>query len=314
MNKTSPIQQLKHHLFTEHGINVFVKRDDLIHPIISGNKFRKLKYSLEHARNHGFKGILSFGGAFSNHIHALAYACKQANLKSLGIIRGESFYAKNPTLSDAQRWGMDLKFVNRETYKKRYNNDYLTDIQNEFPDYYIVPEGGSNKHALQGVAEVIDEINNELQWDHMITPVGSGGTLAGLIGGDNNKHKLIGIAVLKQAEYLNNEIMALLPENKKHFDNWQLALDYHCGGYAKFNKEAEQKMLTFAKQLNLPIEPLYSGKMILALFDFIAKGKFNKGSTVVILHTGGLQGLSGLAMQNKIKANEWPWLPGQQAL
>lgn len=305
MSITSPLQEINTALFNKHRIKVFIKRDDLIHPIISGNKWRKLKYNLLAAKNTDKQGIISFGGSYSNHIHALAFACHQERLNCIGIIRGEESYHTNFTLSWAKHWGMSLNFVDRKTYRMRANSDYLQALQTQYPQHLIVPEGGSNRLALPGVSEVIDELNQQVDFDTLITPVGSGGTLAGLIQGDNNQHNLLGIAVLKQQGYLSQAVKDLLPQSQQHLNNWQINDEFHRGGYAKFSKEDAQKILLFSQQSGINFEPVYSGKMLLALLDLVEQGYFSAGHRIVLLHTGGLQGLGGLAERNIISDNDW---------
>ena len=308
MQILSPLQKIHHPLFEHHSIQVSIKRDDLIHPIISGNKWRKLKYNLKEVKKRNLSGVVSFGGAYSNHIHALAYAAQQEELKCIGIIRGEQVYANNFTLSWARHWGMELKFVDRATYRTRYENDFLEKLQQQYSDYYLVPEGGSNALAIPGMAEVIDELNQQTEFDTLITPVGSGGTLAGLISGDNNQHQLIGVAVLKQAEYLRQEIARLLSNTTKH-TNWQLLTQYHDSGYGKFSQQNAKTIKNFIKETGIPFEPIYSGKMLAAFIDLVTKGYFPANHKIVLLHTGGIQGLGGLAERKKIMASEWPLPP-----
>ena len=304
MKTESPLQKIIHPLFEKHQLSVSIKRDDIIHPIISGNKWRKLKFNLRHARAHNYIGVISFGGSFSNHIHALAFACHQQGLKSIGIIRGEKEYASNFTLSMAQQWGMELHFIDRKSYRLRENKEYLAQLQLTYPGYLIVPEGGSNTLALAGVGEVITELNQQCEFDTLVTPVGSGGTLAGLIKADNNQHNLLGIGVLKQDGYLTEQVNNLLGDNL-HFNNWQIMPEFHRGGYAKFSKEDVEKILSFSQQTGFIFEPVYSGKMILALLDLIDQQYFPKGHRLVLLHTGGLQGIGGLIERGLLNANDW---------
>ncbi len=326
MPSYSRVDCLKHPLFSHHNLQIMIKRDDLIHPIISGNKWRKLKYNIIHAKQHN-KGVISFGGAYSNHIHALAFACHQAKIKAIGIIRGESKYADNFTLKWARHWGMALNFVDRRTYKQRDNIEYLQQLQRQYNDYYIIPEGGSNSLAVTGVGEIMTELAQECQFDSLLTPVGSGGTFAGLITGDNNQHKLLGIAVLKQPstmsirtsirtsikapkthsqQGLTAQVYNLLPDHAKKFTNWQVLPQYHRGGYAKFSQQDSQKLIEFSQITGVKVEPVYSGKMILALLDLIADGYFPANHKIVLLHTGGLQGLGGLAERGLISPEHWP--------
>lgn len=305
MTLTSPLQKINIPLFSKHGVDVFIKRDDLIHPIISGNKWRKLKYNLKTAIELGKEGIVSFGGCYSNHIHALAFACYQQGVKSIGIIRGEKEYSDNFTLSWAQHWQMQLSFVDRKTYRLRDDEEYLEELQGLHPNYLIVPEGGSNELAFPGMGEVITELNQQVEFDTLITPVGSGGTLAGLINADKMQHNLLGIAVLKQSGYLSDAVTGLLPETAKLFSNWQILNQYHGGGYAKFSVTDVERITAFNLETGISFEPVYSGKMVLALLDLIEQGYFPKGHRIVLLHTGGLQGLGGLAERHVISDKHW---------
>ena len=305
MSLPSPLSQLKLPIFEQKQLNVYVKRDDLIDPIISGNKWRKLSGSLRHAKTHGLKGLVSFGGAYSNHIHALAYACRQHNLASVGIIRGRPDYSNNFTLSMARSWGMSLQFVSHLEYKQRAQRDYLEQLQIAYPDYLIVPEGGSHQLALSGVAEVITELEQQIDYQHILLPVGSGGTIAGLVQQDKNQHNILGIAVLKQAEYLNQVIASLLGQAQTSESRWQLLTQYHGGGYAKFSETAVEQLVAYNKQSGITFEPIYSGKMLLAAIDLAEQDYFAAGETLVLLHTGGLQGIGGLLEQGRLAKNDW---------
>lgn len=308
MKPISPVHAVQHPLFLHHNIQVFIKRDDLIHPIISGNKWRKLLFNIKTAQTSDYQGVLSFGGAYSNHIHALAYACQQAKIPAKAIIRGESHYAQNSTLSQAMKWGMELDFVDRSTYRKRYEESYLESLKEKYLNHYIVPEGGSNTLAVQGVSCMLDELKEQAQYDSILVPVGSGGTIAGIISGDEEQHQILGICVLKQGEYLRDEITKFLPAKAKAYQNWQLYTQYHGGGYAKFTSESCQQLSEFSQITKIPFEPIYSGKMIIALLDLIKQGYFASGHRIMLIHTGGLQGLYGLAEQKRIDLKQW-YLP-----
>lgn len=309
----SKLQPLHHPSFKKHNLRVSIKRDDQIDSIISGNKWRKLKYNIRHIENSNAKGVITFGGCFSNHIHAAAFACYQRNIPAIGIIRGEKSNQSNYTLSWAKHWGMQLIFVERKTYRLRDNDDYLATLQQQYPDYTIIPEGGSNTLALTGVAEVIEELNQQTDFDTLITPVGSGGTLAGLILGDKGRHRIIGISVLKQKDYLTDKIIDLLPEGAKEHENWTVLNQYHCGGYAKFNLQDTDQIRAFNATSGVDFEPVYSGKMILALLDLVEAGYFPQQHHIVLLHTGGLQGLGGMFERGILNPSEWPSLPVPQA-
>jgi 1-aminocyclopropane-1-carboxylate deaminase len=301
----SIVETLQHPLFDKHNIVVKIKRDDLIHPIISGNKWRKLLGNVTFAKTKKYRGILSFGGAYSNHIHALAYTCQQHQLPAVGVIRGEPAYRNNFTLSWAEHWGMQLRFVDRKTYRRRTEKQYLQVLQQQYPNYFIIPEGGSNQLALSGVAQLVSELKQQSHYDTLLLPVASGGTLAGIISADT-QHQLIGIAVLKGGEFLEKTINDLLINHKLEHNNWRILNEFHRGGYAKFSAEDSERLRVFSQQVGVPFEPIYSGKMVLALLDLIAANYFPKNHTVMLIHTGGLQSLAGLAEQQKINGQQWP--------
>ncbi|WP_298941139.1 pyridoxal-phosphate dependent enzyme [uncultured Psychromonas sp.] len=298
----SPLQVLTHPLLTEKSITVSVKRDDLLHPDISGNKWRKLKYNLLYAEANNKNHLISFGGAFSNHIHALAAACHHFKFQSTGIIRGEAHYASNSTLSQVQKWGMELQFIDRKTYRLKAQEAYLTTLQAQYPDAYIIPEGGSNKLAVPGVEEVIEELIQQchLPIDHIFTATGSAGTLAGLISGalKYSPNTIVnGIAVLKDAHYLTQTVKGFVKQDKKV--SWHLHTDFHEGGYGKISPALADFCHQFTSDTDIPIEPIYSGKMFYALWQLIEQDHFPVGTHIVALHTGGLQGLAGLKAQKR---------------
>lgn len=292
----SPLQRIHCKLFDEKKITVLVKRDDLNHPVVSGNKLRKLKYNLEFARKHQYQGILTFGGAFSNHVYATAMACKLSNLKSKIIIRGCPLDATNPTLKSARACGSELIAVDRLTYKKRNDPTYLAQLQAKFPDYWIVPEGGSNQLALQGLQELSTELP---ACDYIACAVGSGGTLAGLTLSAPTTANIIGIAVLKGAEQLKSEIIDTYPAMLEH-SNWQLLEQFHDGGYGRFTPALWAFCQHIASNYNIPLEPIYTGKLFYGLWQLIEQNYFKPNSTICIIHTGGLQGLMGLKYRGLI--------------
>ena len=292
----SPVQTIHHPLLAARKIQLSIKRDDLIHPQISGNKWRKLKFNLDAMQQQGKSELLTFGGAFSNHIHATATAGKLFGFKTHGIIRGPELDEANPTLNYAKQCGMSLHPVNRITYRLRHDHTYLAQLQAQFPNAYILPEGGTNTAALLGCKELAQSLPSS---DVIVCPTGSGGTLAGLIEGAPQHTKLLGVAVLKQALYLIDEIKQLSNKANQQ-QNWQLLCDFHDGGYGKFSDDLWQFCQTFSEQHAIPLEPIYSGKMLYAVWQLIEQGYFSEGTHIIAVHTGGLQGLDGLKYRGLI--------------
>lgn len=282
----SPLTQLQSDLFIKRNIKVFVKRDDLIHPFISGNKWRKSHYLLKHIKEQGYDTAVTFGGAYSNHIHAFSYACKSIGLKSIGIIRGEELANKelNQTLSYSKDQGMELIFVDRNEYKQRYDNEYQKMLSKKY-NAYVVPEGGTTSFAVDGFKDMLDEIRSETTFDYLMVPCGSGGTISGINFNLRKNEKVIGINVLKGTE------LELLNVLKSFSDNEQYIInnDYHFGGYAKTTDELNTFIKYFEKTFNIEVEKVYSAKMFFAFFDLVDKGFFDN-KTVILNHTGGLQG------------------------
>lgn len=276
------------------NIELWIKRDDLLHPLISGNKWRKLKHQIYHTFTNDYEGILSFGGCYSNHIHALANAGHLFEFATHGIIRGESQNANNATLSLAKELGMKLTFVNRQEYKQREQQNYLLELQEQFPRHFISPEGGSHPLALVGVSEMVNEILKQVSFtpDYICCPVGSGGTLAGIARSISEKTIALGISVLKSNHQLNSQVETLIDNDQKV--NWNIEHNYHCGGYAKVSTELKHFCHLFEKNHHIPLEPIYTGKMFYAIHSMIDQGKFKDGTKIVLVHTGGLQGLAGL--------------------
>lgn len=282
------IDALKSQFFEQSGVRLLIKREDQNHPFVSGNKWWKLKYNLEEAVKNGHTSLLTFGGAYSNHIYATAAAAHEVGLKSIGIIRGEEVLPHNPTLSFAKASGMHLQYVSREAYRNKTESSFIEQLHNLFGDFYLVPEGGTNELAVKGCAEFAKQLSKEIDFDYLCLPVGTGGTIAGLADGLNESKKIIGFPVLKGAQFLEEEIKAYT--SKK---NWQLVYDYHFGGYAKITKELRESIDEFEKQYNVPLDPIYTSKMMVGIMDLTKKKFFEPGSTILAIHTGGLQGKAG---------------------
>jgi 1-aminocyclopropane-1-carboxylate deaminase len=286
--KLSILTKINDALLDQYQIELWMKRDDLLHPVISGNKWRKLKYILDHALSSGADTLISMGGPYSNHLHALAYAGKALGLKTIGLIRGEQAETLTPALSDMQSWGMELKFVSRSDYRLLRQYKGCHDLPGLKPGQYWLPEGGAQALALKGVAELVNEI--DVAYDILCVPCGTGATLAGIIDAVYDHKYVIGFAALKNAGFLQTDVESLLPRARS---NWQINLDYHFGGFAKTNAELMAFIADFEFKTGIPLEPLYTGKMMCALYDLIAKHSFKPGRRIIVVHTGGLQGKRG---------------------
>lgn len=287
MNQIVPIQHST--------ISLQIKREDLLHPHISGNKFRKLKYNLLHAKATNQHTIVSFGGAFSNHILALAAAGKEYNVNTIGIIRGDelkSSYHQNPTLSLAESLGMKLLFVSRADYKRKE----LSSIEFLLPDQYlIIPEGGTNEFAIKGCEEILTTKDND--FDYICCAVGTGGTIAGIANRAGQNQQVLGFPALKAD--LRSTV-----ENLTQKRNWKLINEYHFGGYAKVSSKLVNFINAFYKEYNVLLDPVYTGKTVFGVMDLIQKGYFPEHSKILIIHTGGLQGING--MNQKLKTKNLP--------
>ncbi|MEP0262658.1 pyridoxal-phosphate dependent enzyme [Dokdonia sp.] len=280
-------------IILDENIELSLKREDLIHPYISGNKYRKLKYNIAFAKANNYKTLLTFGGAYSNHIAATAAAGKEYNFKTIGIIRGEELGAhlektlsENETLAYANSCGMEFKFISREAYRAKNDMSFLNTIREEYKDVYILPEGGTNDLAIKGCEEILT--TSDLTYDYVCCAVGTGGTLSGIINASKSSQKVLGFPALK-GDFLTTEIA-----QKTNATHWELIQEYHFGGYAKVTKELVDFINGFKKEQEILLDPIYTGKMMYGIFDLISKGYFPQNSRILAIHTGGLQGISGV--------------------
>ncbi|MEM8523626.1 MAG: pyridoxal-phosphate dependent enzyme [Bacteroidota bacterium] len=282
----SPVQELSDSLLQEKKVRLFIKRDDLIHPIISGNKWRKLKYNLEAAKAQKHNTLLTFGGAFSNHIVATAVAGQVYGFQTIGIIRGEEYLPLNPTLQLAKESGMKLIYVTRSEYRTK---DRLALAKSLISTpFYFIPEGGTNQLALKGCQEILMENENQ-SFDYICVSCGTGGTVSGIIQAAKTTQRVIGFSALK-GDFLKQEITNLLDQK---YDNWTLQTDYHFGGYAKFKPELIEFVNQFKAEHSIQLDPIYTGKLFYGVFDLIEQHHFPESSKILIVHTGGLQGIRG---------------------
>lgn len=281
----TPIQEIHDPLFEKAGVRVLVKREDLNHPNVSGNKWWKLKYNLEEAIKQNHKTLLTFGGAYSNHIYATAAAAHELGLKSIGIIRGEETLPLNKTLAFAKSRGMQLHYISREDYRKKSELEFIENLHRQFGEFYLIPEGGTNTLAVRGVTEFAQTLGND--FDYLCCAVGTGGTMAGLINAFRGEKSIVGFPVLKGGEFLKVDIENLLSIN---YSNWRLMTDYHFGGYAKTNDALINFIQHIESKNEFYLEQIYTGKMLFGIYDLIQKKYFPEKSTILFLHSGGLQG------------------------
>ena len=273
-----------------------MKREDLIHPFVSGNKFRKLKYNLLQAKTENQSTLLTFGGAYSNHIAAVAYAGKEKGFQTIGIIRGDELGDKiesNPTLKFAQECGMQFEFVSREDYRLKTDSAFLEQLENKFGSFYLIPEGGTNALAIKGCEEILTQEDGI--FDYVACAIGTGGTISGIINSALPHQKILGFPALK-GDFLQDEI-----RNFVQNENWELITEYHFGGYAKVNDELIAFINWFFEQTQIPLDPVYTGKMVFGVFDLINKNYFPENSKILLIHTGGLQGIQGMNLKLKQK-------------
>ena len=283
---------------------LFIKREDQIHPLVSGNKFRKLKYNLKEALDQKKTTLLTFGGAFSNHILATAIAGKSTGFKTIGIIRGdelgvdlEKTLTSNSTLRNASKHGMQFDFVSRETYRNKTSIEFTEKLQNKYGNFYCIPEGGTNSLAVKGCEEILTK--EDSQFDYICSCVGTGGTISGIINNAKDHQKVLGFPVLK-GDFLENEIL----KYAKKQENWKLNNDYHFGGYGKYSDELIHFINRFKSQTDIPLDPIYTGKMMFGVLDMINKKKFPNGSKILIIHSGGIQGIAGFNHRLKSKFSD----------
>ncbi|CAM4207705.1 1-aminocyclopropane-1-carboxylate deaminase/D-cysteine desulfhydrase [Zobellia nedashkovskayae] len=297
MREKTENQEVHLSILDQKKVSLVIKREDRIHPLISGNKYRKLKYNLEEAKTQGFDTLLTFGGAFSNHIAATAYAGKIHGLKTIGIIRGEELAQKwqeNSTLKLAESHGMQFKFVSREAYREKDTPQCIDRLKEEFGAFYLLPEGGTNPLAIKGCEEILT--TNDADFDIVCCAVGTGGTIAGISNAAFAPQKVLGFPALK-GDFLQEDICKFAMR-----ENWKLITDYHFGGYAKVTEELVSFINDFKLNTQIPLDPIYTGKMLYGILDLIQKGYFPPNTKILAIHSGGLQGIDGMN-RNLLKKN-----------
>lgn len=291
LNIPSPIQ----HLDTINNIELYIKREDLIHLTFGGNKWRKLKYNLEAYNSGNYQTIITFGGAFSNHIAATAAICNYYKIPSVGIIRGTYIDEQNPTLNLAKKNGMILHHVPKTEYKLKTNSSYINSFIENYPNPMIVPEGGSNTLAKKGVMEMVSEIKNFNHFDHITVAAGTGMTAAGIIEACTPKTKIWVINVLRNESLKQTIHNTLINKNK----NWEVLSSFDFGGYAKVPETLKTFSNNFNTKYNTLLDPIYTSKMMYATLSLINSNTFKKGEKILAIHTGGLQGIVGFEYVTK---------------
>ena len=289
-----PLQELSDSVLIQKGLRLFILREDLIHPFISGNKWRKLYYNIQEAKLKDVETLITFGGAYSNHIAATASAGKEFGFKTLGFIRGEEQLPLNSTLTYAKSCGMEFRYLSRTEYRLKEEAEFLNSLLENEKAYYLIPEGGTNDLAVKGCEEIVADLN--INFDYVCCAVGTGGTISGIINSLKSHQKAIGFPALKGGGFLKDEIAKYATNSQ-----WELNLDYHFGGYAKVKTELIDFMNSFKANHQIPLDPVYTAKMLFGTWDLIEKDYFRVGSTIIVVHTGGLQGIDGMNERLKNK-------------
>ncbi len=285
--KKAPLYKVNDPFLDEKKVVLYIKREDLIHPYIFGNKWYKLKYNLVEAERQKKKTLLTFGGAYSNHIYATAAAGRIFNFKTIGIIRGEEHLPLNPILSFAGENGMMLNYISRADYRHKAEKDFIEKLHRVYGDFYLLPEGGSNYFAVKGCSEIPASI--EVKYDYLAAAMGTGGTVAGLIAGASEDVKVLGFPVLKGARFLEADTLRLLEGFSvcQPF-KFEMFFDYHFGGYAKSNKKLLSFIQEFESRTGFKPDWIYFAKMLYGIYDLIGKGYFPENKTIVALNSAPL--------------------------
>jgi 1-aminocyclopropane-1-carboxylate deaminase len=285
----SPLVHLYDPRLARHGVDLLLKRDDLIHPQLPGNKWRKLKYNLAAAADQGHHTLLTFGGAYSNHIRAVAAAGQLLGFATIGMVRGEEHLPLNPSLAYAAGHGMRLAYLDRATYRMKADAEVIRRLHGEFGEFYLLPEGGSNDLAVRGCAELAEELNSQLGggFDACCCPVGTGGTLAGIAAGLRPGQRAIGFSVLKGGDFLTGEVTHLQRQALgAPSRNWRVEVGFHFGGYARTTPELGGFIDDFAARHGVTLDRVYTAKMMYGIFALAERGAFAPGTRSVAVITG----------------------------
>ena len=294
--QNSKVQEVVYQPEGSPAFRLWIKREDLLHEHISGNKYRKLRYNLEQAKAENHDTLLTFGGAFSNHIAATAAAGTELGFKTIGVIRGDELAKEkdlNPTSNFARSQGMQFKYVDRQTYRHKTEAAFIAQLEAEFGRFYLVPEGGTNELAVKGCEEILIEADTD--YDYICVAIGTGGTISGIINAASKNQMVLGFPALK-GDFLDREIKKYINRT----DNWSLH-NYHFGGFAKIDKKLITFINDFKRQTGIQLDPIYTGKMAFGVIDMLKSAKLPETAKILMIHTGGLQGIQGMNIRLKNK-------------
>ncbi|BAT54434.1 putative 1-aminocyclopropane-1-carboxylate deaminase [Nostoc sp. NIES-3756] len=291
-----PTQKIDSEIASSLGVELYVLRLDLMHPWVNGNKWYKLKYNLAEAKEKGYTKLLTFGGAYSNHIFATAAAGKLLGFTTIGVIRGEETLPLNSTLSFALQQDMQLVYVDRQTYRNKHSSELHADLKKRFGEVFIIPEGGSNLNGVRGCLEIVTAAMQV--FDTVCVACGTATTLAGIALALNPKQRVLGFPILKNGGFLAQDIDNLmqnylatgLPAPYSSPAPWELICDYHFGGYAKVKDDLLLFSQQFTQTHGIPLDQVYTAKMFYGVMDLLNQGYFSIGDRLLLIHTGGLQG------------------------
>ena len=279
-------QQIFSERYLNNEIEVFIKRLDLIDPFISGNKLFKLKHNVDRALLEEKNMLITFGGAFSNHILATAAYAKKKNIDCLAIVRGEEYSELNPLLALAKEYGMNFCFVSRKEYAKRNDNNYISELIRKYKKAFIVPEGGNNKLGVLGAEEILE--TQDKSFDYIICPIGTGATLSGIVNSSNRTQKVIGINCINDTKDINKNI-----SQKTNKNNWEIINEFNFGGFAKFDNLLTEYLKKFKLNYKITLDLNYTTKMFFGFEKLIERRYFHRKSKVLLIHTGGIYGNLG---------------------
>jgi 1-aminocyclopropane-1-carboxylate deaminase len=270
-------------------ISLKLVRDDLLHPMISGNKWWKLKYALLHAAEEQIPNLVTFGGPYSNHILAVAAAGHLFGFQTIGIIRGDEPRSLNPALAQAKEWGMQLKVVSRDSYRQKNDPEYLVQLKSKWGPCLILPEGGTSPFAIRGTGEMVSRL--KFPYDFLCCPVGTGGTMAGMVVRAKTNTEVIGFSALKNGSFLGVEVERLLQGYEVSNTRWSINTEFHFGGYARSDVALRSFCESFQSSQGVALDLVYTGKMLFGIIELVRRGFFDQGTRMVAWHTGNAQGI-----------------------